>query len=97
MPRREERISSLETRLKQLKAKQAQSDSRKRTMAARRERRDEVRRKILVGAIVLKQIEADAAAKEQLRGWLETGLTRQEDRDLFPELEWGDGDGKSEE
>lgn len=97
MPKLEERISSLETRLKQLKAKQAQSDARKRTIAARRVHKDEVRRKILVGAIVLERIEVDELAREQLRGWLETGLKRKEDRDLFPELERGDGHGNSEE
>jgi hypothetical protein len=91
MPKLEERISTLEARLKQMKVKQAQVDARRRAVASRRGRKDELRRKILVGAIVLERIEAGEFDAAQLRGWLDRGLTRKEDRDLFEGL---GGDGK---
>jgi len=48
-----ERIEALEERLKQLKAKQQRIEARRRSLESRRSRRDDTRRKILVGAIVL--------------------------------------------
>ena len=92
MPKLEERISTLEARLKQMKAKQAQVDARRRTVASRRGRKDELRRKILVGAIVLERIEAGEFDATQLWVWLDRGLTRKEDRELFTAL-GGNGKG----
>jgi large subunit ribosomal protein L7/L12 len=92
MVKREERISTLEARLKQLKAEQAQADARRRAVASRRGRKDELRRKILVGAVVLERIEAGEFDATQLWAWLDRGLTRQEDRELLTALE-GDGKG----
>ena len=57
MVKLDERISSLETKLKQLKTRQARVDARKRALASRRARKDDTRRKILVGAIVLTRVE----------------------------------------
>ena len=92
MPKLEERISTLKARLKEMEAKQAQVDARRRAVASRRERKDELRRKILVGAIVLDRIEAGEFDATQLWGWLDRGLTRKEDRELFAALD-GDGEG----
>lgn len=92
MPKLEERISTLEARLKQMKAKQAQVDARKRTIASRQERKDALRRKILVGAIVLERIEAGEFDSAKLWAWLDRGLTRTEDRALFTAL-GGNGKG----
>ena len=83
MPKVEERIATLESRLKELKAKQAQVNARRRATESRRERRDEVRRKILVGAIVLEMVGAGELDESQLRQWLDRRLTRKEDRELF--------------
>jgi hypothetical protein len=78
-----ERIGTLEERLKQLKAKQQRVQARKRTLESRRTRRDDTRRKILVGAIVLAKVEQGVIDAAQLRGWLEGALTRPDDRALF--------------
>jgi hypothetical protein len=48
-----ERIATLEDRLKQRKAKQHLIDNRRRTLETRRNRKEDTRRKILVGAIIL--------------------------------------------
>jgi len=46
-----ERIAALEARLKQLKVVQQRKEARARTVESRRTRREELRRKILVGAV----------------------------------------------
>ena len=78
-----DRIGTLEERLKQLKAKQQRVEARKRTLESRRTRRDDTRRKILVGAIVLAKVEQGVIEEGVLRGWLEGALTRPDDRALF--------------
>jgi hypothetical protein len=83
MPKVEERIATLESRLKELKAKQAQVNARRRATELRRERRDEVRRKILVGAIVLGRVERGEIKESELRHWLDEALSRDDDRALF--------------
>ena len=83
MPKLDERISALEGRLKQLKAQQQQKDARRRAVESRRARRDDTRRKVLVGAIVLARIERGELAREALQAWLDDALSRPEDRALF--------------
>lgn len=78
-----DRIESLEERLKQLKAKQHRMEARRRSLESRRSRRDDTRRKILVGAIVLAKVEQGVLEESVLRGWLRNGLTRADDRALF--------------
>lgn len=90
-----DRISTLESRLKQLKAKQAAVEARKRAVALQRQRRDEVRRNILVGAIVLEKVATGEFDREKLWGWLRAGVTREEDRALFEELRGGGNGGGS--
>ena len=68
-----DRISALETRLKQLKARQSAAEARKRTVAQRRQRRDDVRRNILVGAIVLEKVASGQFEKAMLLEWLRAG------------------------
>ena len=80
------RIDALELRLKQLKAKQQRNEARRRSLESRRTRREELRKKILVGAIVLAKVEEGGLERSTLMGWLNTALTRKEDRELF-ELE----------
>jgi hypothetical protein len=79
----DERIQTLEERLRQLKAKQQRVAARKRTLESRRSRREDTRRKILVGAIVLAKVEQGGIEEAVLRGWLEGALTRADDRALF--------------
>ena len=78
-----EKIGALEQRLKQLKVQRQRTEVRKRTQEARRTRREDTRRKILVGAIVLAKINQGVMDGEQLRGWLKAALTREDDRALF--------------
>ncbi len=49
-------------------------------------RAQDTRRKILVGAIVLKKAETDAELVAKLREWLDEGLTEERNRALFPGL-----------
>lgn len=76
-------IDALERRLRQLKAKQQRSEARRRSLESRRARRDELRRKILVGAVVLAKVEQGGFEESTLREWLDAALTRAEDRELF--------------
>lgn len=78
-----ERIESLEQRLKQLKARQQRALARSRTVANRTVRREDTRRKVLVGAVVLARVEQGLLQESVLRDWLDPVLTRPEDRELF--------------
>lgn len=78
-----EQIESLEDRLKKLKARKQKSDARKRTVESRKARRDDTRRKILVGAIVLAKIDQGVFHRATLTTWLDSALTREDDRYLF--------------
>lgn len=86
MPKVDERIQALEAKLKQLKTQQQRSEARARTVAAKRARHEELRRKILAGAVLLEKIEIKEFDAAVLRGWMDAALTRAEDRALF-ELE----------
>lgn len=78
-----ERITSLEEKLKQLKVRQARTDARKRALLSRRSRKDDTRRKILAGAIVLNKVETGELDPKLFRKWLEQNLVREDDRALF--------------
>jgi hypothetical protein len=77
------RIEVLEARLKQLKARQVRIEARRRALDGRRTRREDTRRKVLVGAIVLGRVERGELSQTVLSAWLEAALTRDEDRRLF--------------
>jgi hypothetical protein len=83
MVKLDERISSLETRLQQLKVRQARIEARKRALSQRRSRKEDTRRKILVGAIVLTRVEQGLLPESELRTWLDAALSRADDRALF--------------
>lgn len=76
-------IGSLEERLKRLRHKKQRTEARTRFATARRARREELRRKVLVGAIVLARVEQGFLEESVLRDWLEGALERPEDRALF--------------
>lgn len=78
-----ERIAALEAKLKQLKVVQQRKEARARTVESRRTRREELRPKILVGAVMLAKVEAGEIDNKTLNGWLTTAITRSEDRALF--------------
>ena len=83
MPKIDERIETLETKLKQLKLQQQRKEARARTVAAKRARGEELRRKILAGAVVLAKVDEGSFDGEVLRGWMDEALTREDDRALF--------------
>lgn len=83
MPKLDERISSLEAKLKQLKVRQQRIDARARALTAKRDRKEDTRRKILIGAIVLARVEQGRIPAADLTAWLDEALTRQDDRALF--------------
>ncbi len=83
MPGIDDRIADLEKRLKQAKALKQQQLARERVAEKKRQRSDDTRRKILVGAVVLAKIERGEWPKERLREWIDQALTRADDRALF--------------
>jgi hypothetical protein len=83
MAKLDDRIASLETKLKQLKVKQQRVDARARALASRRARKDDTRRKILIGATILARIDRHELDHVELEAWLNAHLTREEDRALF--------------
>jgi hypothetical protein len=78
-----ERIAALEAKLKQLKVVQQRREAKARSVALHRSRRDELRRKILVGAVVLAKVEAKEIDEAVLRAWMDKAVTRADDRALF--------------
>jgi hypothetical protein len=83
MPKLTDRISDLETKLKQLKVRQQRIEARARALASSRARKDDTRRKILIGATVLARIDAHQLDHADLHAWLDAHLTRDDDRELF--------------
>ena len=83
MAKLDERISGLEEKLKQLKTRQARLDARKRALSQRQERKNDTRRKILLGATVLARIDRGELDQATINGWLDATLTRPDDRALF--------------
>lgn len=83
-----ERISTLKQRLRQLKSQQQRVEQRRRTFESRQARKDDTRRKILIGALVLARVEQGRFSEGELRGWLDEALTRADDRALFGLSAW---------
>ena len=79
----EEKVKAAEERLKKLKAKHARAKARERTAQSRTARREETRRKFLVGAVVLARVEKGLLEESALRGWMDVALEHAEDRELF--------------
>ena len=78
-----DRIDALEQRLKELKTQQQRLDSRKRAQNARRERREALRKKVLVGAVVLAKVQRGEIDENTVRAWLDDALSNTDDRALF--------------
>lgn len=78
-----ERIEALEAKLKQLKALQQRREAKARNVALHRTRREEMRRKFLVGAIILAKVEAGEIEEKTLKQWLRPAISKPEDRVLF--------------
>jgi hypothetical protein len=61
----------------------AHQGARGRSLESLRTRRDDTRRKILVGAMMLAKVDQGVVEESVLRGWLKSALTRADDRALF--------------
>ena len=79
----DEHLAVREEKLRQLQASRERLEARRHAMLATRSRRENTRRKVLVGAVVLAKVEAGVIPEATLRGWLEGALEREEDRVLF--------------
>jgi hypothetical protein len=79
----QERIQALELKLKQLKVQKQRKEARARTVESRRTRREELRRKFLVGAVVLAKVEDGSLEEAVLKAWLRPAISKPEDRALF--------------
>ncbi|WP_084150542.1 mobilization protein [Azohydromonas australica] len=88
----DERIASLEAKLKQERAKKQKVEARKRAIERKLQRAADTRRKILAGALVLELIERDEASRQRFMQRLDAYLTQPEDRALFG-LNENDGSG----
>ena len=82
-PTAHEELSDAERRLAQLKARQERLDARLRYLTSARARKDDTRRKILAGAILLAKVEAGEFELRTFKRWLDKALTRKDDRALF--------------
>ena len=81
--KRKERIEALSERLKQLQAQQSKAELRVRTMEARKARKEDTRRKVLAGSLVLSCLEDGRLSKTTFHTWLDEALDRPDDRALF--------------
>ena len=79
----ENTIASLEAKLKQAKAKKQQIEARKRAIETKEERANDTRRKILIGAAILKKVETNKWSEKELNELMNSFLKNQKDRILF--------------
>lgn len=79
----DDKITQLEQKLKQAKAQKQLVDARKKAAESKAHRAIDTRRKILVGAVILANVENGKWSKEKLLAMLDSVLTRPDDRALF--------------
>ena len=79
----DDRIKALEEQLRQAKAKRAKAEARARAEAAAKARSADTRRKVLIGATILAEIEGDDSRMAWLNDVLARRLTRPDERALF--------------
>ena len=79
----EKKIEAQLEKLKQLKAQKQAIEERARTKKKEQERKDDTRRKILLGSYLIKKMQANEANKEKILAELNEYLTEDRDRQLF--------------
>ena len=79
----EKKIEAQLEKLKQLKAQKQAIEVRERTKKKEQERKDDTRRKILLGSYLIKKMNANEANKEKILAELNEYLTEDRDRQLF--------------
>lgn len=77
------KIAEQEKKLKQLKEQKAQAERRAKAVMKKRERANDTRRKILLGALWLEKLKNGTASVEKAKEQLDPFLKRNADRELF--------------
>ena len=83
----EKKIEAQLEKLKQLKARKQAIETREKSKQKEQERKDDTRRKILLGSYLIKKMNANKANKEKILAELNEYLTEDRDRLLFGLLE----------
>lgn len=91
----EQKIAKQEERLRQLKAQKQAIAAREKKKVSDQQRKDDTRRKILLGAWALNKLKNDESFKQQLADFEQflntenkTEENRQKDKDLFNGIIW---------
>ena len=79
----EKKIEAQLEKLKQLKARKQAIEARERSKQKEQERKDDTRRKILLGSYLIKKMQGNEANKEKILADLNEYLTEDRDRQLF--------------
>ena len=79
----EKKIEAQLEKLKQLKARKQAIEARERSKQKEQERKDDTRRKILLGSYLIKKMQENEADKEKILAELNEYLTEERDRKLF--------------
>ena len=79
----EKKIEAQLEKLKQLKARKQAIEAREKSKQKEQERKDDTRRKILLGSYLIKKMNANDANKEKILAELNEYLTENRDRQLF--------------
>lgn len=77
------KIQSVEERLKQLRTQERELSNRLKTIDSQKKRKDETRKKIIVGAITLAEMEKDLSLRSVFLEKLDSILQKPSDRNLF--------------
>jgi len=78
-----ERIQKQEEEIKRLKALKRKAESTMKAKERERQRKDDTRRKILIGACMMKLAEENQEANDRMLKQLDKFLTNERDRSLF--------------
>ena len=91
----EQKIAKQEERLRQLKEQKKAAIAREKKKVSDQQRKDDIRRKILLGAWALNKLKNDESFKQQLADFEQflntenkTEENRQKDKDLFNGVMW---------
>lgn len=79
----EKKIEAQLEKLKQLKARKQAIEAREKSKQKEQERKDDTRRKILLGSYLIKKMQANEANKEKILADLQEYLKEDRDRKLF--------------
>ena len=79
----EKKIEAQLEKLKQLKARKQAIEAREKSKQKEQERKDDTRRKILLGSYLIKKMNANETNKEKILAELNEYLTEDRDRILF--------------